>query len=314
VETAGRQSTAAKEGVFLVTIILYHGPSCPDGFGAAWLLDKYVHAHRIVGLQHTDPAPEFPDGEDVYMVDFVFDDVAKMEAIVERSKSLLILDHHQTAWGVVGQLEVMRSDNLAEGLGTRADGLRTAVINRDQTRSGMGLVEDYVQAMWPGGPLPWFTRYVQDRDLWKFEYPFTRPVMAAIMSQPYTIEVWDQINEDGPAHIVTQGEAIERFRQTLIDDAVRRAWRLNVGLWRDVWVTSCPYTIGSDAAGVLAQREPELFAAYLVLGADGVKVGLRSVDPVGQDVAEIAEQFGGGGHKHAAGFGLASDQAVLWLP
>jgi nanoRNase/pAp phosphatase (c-di-AMP/oligoRNAs hydrolase) len=57
---------------------------------------------------------------------------------------------------------------------------------------------------------------------------------------------------------------------------------------------------GSDTAHELAQGA--LFGAYWFLRADGVvQFGLRSTED-GIDVSEIAATYGGGGHKHAAGF------------
>ena len=58
----------------------------------------------------------------------------------------------------------------------------------------------------------------------------------------------------------------------------------------------------SDVAGELSESRP--FAATYFDTQDGKRVyNLRSRDG-GQDVAEIARKFGGGGHQHAAGFTL----------
>jgi oligoribonuclease NrnB/cAMP/cGMP phosphodiesterase (DHH superfamily) len=59
--------------------------------------------------------------------------------------------------------------------------------------------------------------------------------------------------------------------------------------------------MGSDAAAKLAVGWP--FAAYYWDSPTGREFGLRSA-PDGLDVSVIARKFGGGGHKHAAGFKL----------
>lgn len=43
--------------------------------------------------------------------------------------------------------------------------------------------------------------------------------------------------------------------------------------------------------------------------SDGRRWSLRST-PEGADVAQIAEAFGGGGHKHAAGFRMTREEAI----
>ena len=58
----------------------------------------------------------------------------------------------------------------------------------------------------------------------------------------------------------------------------------------------------SDVLNVLAQGHP--FAVAFAYKDRMWKCSLRSAAD-GQDVAKIAEQFGGGGHKHAAGFEAA---------
>lgn len=60
-----------------------------------------------------------------------------------------------------------------------------------------------------------------------------------------------------------------------------------------------PYTMSSDAGHELASKQP--FAACYWHTPDGVAFSLRSA-PDGLDVSEIAAQYGGGGHRHAAGF------------
>lgn len=68
----------------------------------------------------------------------------------------------------------------------------------------------------------------------------------------------------------------------------------------DVPVANLPYTLASDAAGMMAEGEP--FAACYFDRADGQRVfSLRSREG-GVNVAEIAKAYSGGGHAAAAGF------------
>ena len=62
-----------------------------------------------------------------------------------------------------------------------------------------------------------------------------------------------------------------------------------------------PSIWASDAAHIMAQGHP--FAACFWIDGDKIAFSLRSA-PGGLDVSEIAQQYGGGGHRHAAGFKL----------
>lgn len=63
----------------------------------------------------------------------------------------------------------------------------------------------------------------------------------------------------------------------------------------------------SDVAGKLA--DGHAFAATYYDDTDGRRWSLRST-PEGADVSQIAEAFGGGGHKHAAGFRMTREEAI----
>jgi uncharacterized protein len=64
-------------------------------------------------------------------------------------------------------------------------------------------------------------------------------------------------------------------------------------------VANLPAYLASDAGHLLAEGNP--FAAIYFDSAEGRKFSLRSTD-AGLDVAQIAQSYGGGGHRNAAGF------------
>jgi nanoRNase/pAp phosphatase (c-di-AMP/oligoRNAs hydrolase) len=65
-------------------------------------------------------------------------------------------------------------------------------------------------------------------------------------------------------------------------------------------VAILPYMMASEAAGALAEKAP--FAATYYDGVDARHFSLRSRGDGGADVSAIAQAYGGGGHKNAAGF------------
>jgi uncharacterized protein len=281
-------------------IIVHHG-GCPDGFGSAWLLAQHLLAPtEIIAASYGDAPPEV-DGHDVYCVDFCFE-TPDLVTLANHARSLTILDHHQTALGYVDGAGFHRYGKVADLLVDDQPGPVQAVIDMD--RSGVGLVMEYTGAYVP------FLAHVEDRDLWRFNLPYTAEVFAAVTSRPYTVEAWDWMESVPLEDLITEGKAIQRYRDKLIADSVATAWIGELPTGHTAWVAACPYAIGSDVAGELAKRTPLGFAAYYVHYGDRVRFGLRS-GPDGADVAKIAERLGGGGHQHASGFEVhASD----WCP
>lgn len=71
-------------------------------------------------------------------------------------------------------------------------------------------------------------------------------------------------------------------------------------------VANLPYTMASDAGHKLAESAP--FGACYWDTPEGRVFSLRSQGEF--DVSEIAKQYGGGGHKNAAGFRVPFDHVL----
>lgn len=188
---------------------------------------------------------------------------------------------------------------------------------------------------------PLLLEHVQDRDLWRFKLEGTREIQAAMFSYEYTFENWDAMMLGGVRNVLTMtiaGTAIERKHHKDIAELVKVCARLmsfeefydslhesasnyapghldnNSGNFLyGVPVASLPYTMSSDAGRVLIEwydqehakfaTSPEVkWAACYWDTPTGRTFSLRSIKDIGADVSEIAKFYGGGGHKHAAGF------------
>ena len=185
----------------------------------------------------------------------------------------------------------------------------------DQNKSGAGLAWDF---FFPHDFRPCLIDRIEDRDLWRFKFPDTRAIQAALFSYPYDFEVWDKLFNANLAVLRSEGEAIERKHHKDIAELVK-AFRREMcigGHW--VPVANLPYTLTSDAGHLMCEpyQSPNLagewvtppFAACYWDTPDGRVFSLRSRDD-GMDVSEIAKQYGGGGHKHASGFRLSFEKA-----
>jgi uncharacterized protein len=283
-------------------LCIFHSP-CLDGFTAAWAMWlKHPDAEFVPGV-YGQPPPDCT-GRDVYLLDFSYKrDV--MEKIALEARRLVILDHHRSAQADLdGFAELFTPDQLVD-----------VALRFDMKKSGTRLAWEWFH---PNKIAPRLVAYVEDRDLWRFALPDSKAINATLFSYDYDFEVWSRLSEEmetssinGPVGLdrfITEGRAIERKHQKDVKELVGRlSGRLRftklaiAGVWGlTVPAVNLPYTYASDAGNLLARGAP--FAAVYCQNAKGeYEVSLRSIEG-GMDVSEVAAQYGGGGHKHAAGF------------
>ena len=272
-------------------LVIYHH-NCADGFGAAW---AFHHHYTVNGAR---PYPEFvpgrygyepPDvtGRDVYLVDFSYKR-AVVADMLAKARSVTLIDHHKTA-----------IEDLA--------GLPGLISYTDLERSGATLAWDYLMN---GQPRPLLLGHIEDRDLWRFKLPHTREIQATVFSLDYTFETWDKLMAADASDLLgmtAQGAAIERKHRKDVRELVDTCRRRMTIAGHEVWAASLPHIMASDAGELMCQGEP--FAAVYWDTAEHRQFSLRSWDG-GLDVANIAEGFGGGGHRNAAGFRVTRDHEL----
>lgn len=261
-------------------LAIYHG-GCDDGFGSAYVINRAlggaVDFHY--GIYQADP----PDctGRVVYLLDFSYNREV-MEKIADQADAVTVLDHHKSA---EADLSGLLDAEIIDG-------------EFDMGRSGAAMTWDH---FFPGAERPWLIDYIQDRDLWRKLLPNSDEIIMALRSYPQDFQVWAEIVENGPAALLTEGKAIHRYYRTIVDSLKQNAVRQTIG-GVSVPVVNSPFHFASELAGELAEGEP--FAACYWNHAHGTTYSLRSRAD-GMDVSEVASQYGGGGHRGAAGFKLA---------
>lgn len=282
------------------TLCIYHG-NCADGFGAAWVVRKALGSDvEFHAAHYGDPAPDVT-GKSVIIVDFSYKyDV--LVALADKAASVLVIDHHKTA--MADLVDVPPAELHYEAHKKNSTGKLHALF--DMNRSGAGLVWDF---FFPQRQRPSLINHIEDRDLWQFKLPGTHEVMANLFSYPQDFATWDCLFSDNIEAIRHDGEAINRQHQKTVADLVRTTKRRMLIGGHDVPVANLPYMFASAAGHLMA--EGELFAASYFDTSDGRNFSLRSTDS-GMDVSEIAKQYGGGGHRNAAGFRVALDHALAY--
>jgi uncharacterized protein len=299
-------------------LVIYHG-NCADGFGAAWATRR--------GLSAADENCEFypgtyqksppdPQGRVVIFVDFCYKRSVMLE-LAKKAEAILVLDHHKSAVedmvadgcyiidmaGYLGALTWERFlDNVAID---RVEGGPRIYTIFDQERSGAGLAWDFFH---PYTTRPMLIDHIEDRDLWRFKLNGTREISANLFSYPYDFAVWDTLFSIPAEELIAQGEAIERKHHKDVAELLATMTRTLVIGGHAVPAANLPYVYSSDAGHAMAKGHP--FAACYWDVVDGRVFSLRSTDE-GLDVSKIAVEYGGGGHRNAAGFKVDFAQASL---
>jgi uncharacterized protein len=299
--------------------VIYHS-MCADGFGAAYAVWRaHPEATFFPGVYQQSP----PDvaGQDVVFVDFCYKrDV--MLNLAKTARSVLVLDHHKSAAEDMQRMHDINGDSierfddwhgqltwerhLGNVLMDYNEGAPHARIYAyfDMERSGAGIAWDFFN---PSRLRPRLIDHIEDRDLWRFKYPQTRNIQAALFSFPYNFEVWHALMSSDLNVLDNEGRGIERKHHKDIAELVAVCKRRMKIAGIEVWVASLPYTLTSDA-GHLMSDEGTYAVCYWDTATQRV-FSLRSRDG-GTDVSEIAKVYGGGGHKNAAGFAVPREHEL----
>lgn len=301
-------------------LIGYHA-SCTDGFTAAWVTCRALEAEPLsfrcdlIPLKYSDEESEHllletldsTSYSELYIVDFSLElDALKYLAIRFPSLRITILDHHKTAFERYSPGMTIDKDAAFKGT------VNSAAVVLDNNESGASLCYSYFHGY--DVEIPNLVSYVKDYDLWRFTLGEpTKWMNKYIRTLDFDLETWDKLCTDlENKYIHSEILTIGKKNQAVHDDEVRRialkAKVCTIAGEKGLCVM-CPPEFSSDVGHALAVQSGTYGAPYR-RREDGSEVwSLRSVGTY--DVAVLAEKFGGGGHKTAAGFGLGRDDVEL---
>lgn len=272
-------------------LVIYHA-RCPDGFGAAlaaWLYyEGRVQCWPCDHGQVREVADLPPlQGRAVYILDFSFPP-AILQAIDAQAAKLVLLDHHVSA---------------ARQLSGFA--CRCGALHFDMDKSGARLAWDYFQ---PERALPDLIRYIEDRDLWRWQYPQSAAFLAALDMEPWDFERWAEIasfDSEQLAAYQARGQAMDEKFCKLAADLAEQAEPVTLLGERGLMVNA-PGVFHSLVGELLAQRCGTFALLWSAQPGGVIKVGLRSQRPY--DCLPLAQRMGGGGHAQACGFRLGAER------
>ena len=161
-------------------------------------------------------------------------------------------------------------------------------------KSGARLAWEYWH---PNETLPELLAYIEDKDLWLWRLEQSREVSIALHSYPMEFELWNRLKVE---YLKLEGVALLRLQEQIVDGAVSRA------RFEHLFGHRVPVVNATDFRSEIANRLCSLYpdspfaAAYHYDKTGELCWSLRSVGDF--DVAALARQAGGGGHKNASGF------------
>lgn len=277
---------------FEPTKVVYHG-GCVDGFFAALQLWLAYRSAEYVPANYGEPAVSVTPEDRLLLVDFSYP-LEVLRDLQSRCQEIGVLDHHANVAEACRELEFFEFDANRSG----ATMVRAYLSQVDPS------VLDGADCIRARDNLQWLVEYVEDRDLWRNSMYKSREINAAIRSYPYCFETWRILTESFARRelfqrLLDEGTGIVRYRDLLVEEHVRRASEIEIAGHRVLGVV-CNVDITSEVAGRLAEGRP--FGVTWFDKADTCTrvYSLRSRDDF--DVSAVARQFGGNGHRRAAGF------------
>ena len=262
-----------------VDCVIYHA-NCTDGFGAAFSAWKLLgNRAEYYPCTHGCKPPDVK-GKNVVILDFSFDNKTTKK-LIKDANNLLVIDHHKSA-----MVELHDISNTIF----------------DMNKSGATMSWEVLQ---PGKEPPKFIQYITDRDLWRWELPYSKEFSAAFDMVPYQFEEFEKFEDDSVFDdAIKRGSYILAYSKTVIkkvcDKAVLKKFK-----GKNVYVVNSSHWMSEIGAKLSPDCD---FALIWYYDHDDqhTRVSLRSFhDHI--DVSEIAKEFKGGGHRKAAGFTLAKD-------
>ena len=269
-------------------VVLYHS-NCTDGFGGAWAAwKKFGNKAEYVNVIHQTPVPKGLKNKYIYSVDFTYPEPI-IKKLISENKRVTAIDHHISAKEVT-QLTEKYSYALHH--------------------SGSVLSWLYFH---PNKPVPKILQYAEDGDLWKFKLPRSREVLAYLDLFNFDFKVWEKLareleNPKKRKKWFENGKLILRHEKKMVDRLLaNNTEEVLFAGYKTLAINSADFA--SELGNLMSKKLPPMGIVWRKISGQ-ILVSLRSNGKA--DVSKLAQRFGGGGHKAAAGFSLPADAKLPW--
>jgi len=292
---------------------LYHRGDF-DGKCSAAIVKLHEPQCELIGLDYQDKVTFDELGiakdEEVFLVDFSFEPVARMLELHERA-DLLWIDHHRTAIDAVA------------ATGTVIEGTQTV---------GLAACELTWGAFSRTGSMPWAVHLLGRYDVWDHRNPAAMNFQYGMRARgdwdPNDTCAWSELFSSDALvrELIEHGRDVIRYEDAMSERYAREfAWHGRLvspaGEALPLHVLCLNRGLASSKSFSVCDEyflDVDVYAAYVQLPDGRLKVSLFKPEHWRQgcgrcnDVGALAEMFGGGGHAGAAGFVCDELPFVKW--
>lgn len=329
--------------------VLYH-KNCTDGTAAAWATSIYLNSIGVKKNETTFTAMDYNNQDvdfiekdsTVFVVDFSLP-IAKIEQLMERNCRVIVLDHHKTAYDTyaryakeyvhkaIGDCLVPDKGEMA-GITSDSVTLYGGKVNifcdvdlykvpkPDSVLPGQCLLvvlqkfcgTSLVWSYLVGGQIPDIVKYVEDRDLWKKQFPETDSIiwLTRIMELDHNdfIRIAYLDEQTCIARGAVAMQSVNFFAKQCTQNAGIYYAYDRMGNTVRFIATNAPHVLSSETCQLMLQNFPDIDCKAAVIEegvvatfsyeGPNVRLSFRSNNKTAR---LLAERLGGGGHDNAAG-------------
>lgn len=254
-------------------------------------VENYIEANYNDEL----PIDSFANGEKVFLVDFSFTENSKhyLDKLIAKGCNVIHIDHHSST------MELYKNNPEYQSLG----GIRS------EEHSGAALTWMYFTGTREIKECPLFVQYVSDFDCWHFNLHNTQEFMYGMSTLEYQPlnNIWNMLIYE---HYNHKDEAV--LVNSIIDDGfvvrkyinnVNKEFCKNYAYETELEGNKCIVVNKKDCGSLVFGELVEQYPMCMVWSFDG-ECYQYSIYSSNKNIAcnKIAEKYGGGGHKGAAGF------------
>lgn len=278
--------------------ILFYHKDCTDGFGAAYSFwKKFGKTMKYIPISHYELFEDIDvTNKNVYFADIAPvhpPSIMKVNEMAKIAKSIVILDHHKTAFEFYKDKPYF-------------------IYNVN--KSGAKLAWEY---NFPNQK-SFLIDCIEDRDIWKWQIENSKYILNVLDVFSFSFEEWLNFErrlyndkENNYSSIINEGILIQRNNEKNMERIEKNAHELSIRGTKCIAVNSPVFK--SEIGMRLADKyfgEYDYVAIYSYSNNNEIVFSLRSKNDLPSeeifDVTKVASIFGGGGHKTAAGFTINS--------
>jgi oligoribonuclease NrnB/cAMP/cGMP phosphodiesterase (DHH superfamily) len=269
-------------------VILYHNDQ--DGFGAAyaaWRKFKIKASYVPVQYRGKDFAPKNLKNKEIYLLDICYD-AKTMRNLLNNNKRVVVIDHH-----------IGRKNEVKISTGHLFDLKHSAAV----------LSWKYFH---PQKNPPRLLRHIEDYDLWKFNLPRTKEIIASLYTYSENFKIWDQLVADFEKvkkrnKYINEGKAILKYQDSLIKEIIGYGEKV-------IFEGHSAFAVNSSVLrselGDYIKRNKKALGIIWAYRNGIFKCSARGDGRI--NLNELVKKLGGGGHKAAAGFTFKSSIKFPW--